>query len=77
MISAACIIADVARGVVKSVCPQFDPDMGHVVRIGDGVRGITSDIEVIAMQNINAAYDRLLTSDAKSRFVIDMAALKQ
>jgi alcohol dehydrogenase (NADP+) len=37
---------------------------------------ITSDIELIRMQRINEAYDRLLRSDVKYRFVIDMASLK-
>jgi uncharacterized zinc-type alcohol dehydrogenase-like protein len=38
--------------------------------------GITSDVEVIPIQKINEAYDRLLKSDVKYRFVIDMASLK-
>ena len=38
--------------------------------------GITSDIEVIAMQDIETAYARMLKSDVKYRFVIDMATLK-
>jgi uncharacterized zinc-type alcohol dehydrogenase-like protein len=38
--------------------------------------GITSDIELIAIQRINKAYQRLLKSDVKYRFVIDMASLK-
>ena len=33
---------------------------------------IVSDVEVIAMKDINAAYDRILKSDVKYRFVIDM-----
>jgi uncharacterized zinc-type alcohol dehydrogenase-like protein len=37
--------------------------------------GITSDIEMIKMQEIDAAYDRMLKSDVKYRFVIDMASL--
>src|SRR5690606_26127313 len=37
---------------------------------------ITSDIEMIAIQNINEAYERMLRSDVKYRFVIDMASLK-
>lgn len=41
-----------------------------------GQQGITSDVEVISMQNINAAYERMLKSDVKYRFVIDMASLK-
>ena len=39
--------------------------------------GITSDIEMIAMQDIDAAYDRMLKGDVKYRFVIDMATLKR
>jgi uncharacterized zinc-type alcohol dehydrogenase-like protein len=39
--------------------------------------GITSDIEMIPMQGIDQAYDRMLKSDVKYRFVIDMASLKQ
>jgi uncharacterized zinc-type alcohol dehydrogenase-like protein len=39
-------------------------------------RGITSDIELIPIEQINQAYDRLLKGDVKYRFVIDMASLK-
>jgi uncharacterized zinc-type alcohol dehydrogenase-like protein len=38
--------------------------------------GITADIELIKIQQINEAYERLLKSDVKYRFVIDMASLK-
>ena len=38
--------------------------------------GITADVEVIPMQKINEAYERLLKGDVKYRFVIDMASLK-
>ena len=41
-----------------------------------GERGIVSDIELIPIQKINEAYERLLKSDVKYRFVIDMASLK-
>jgi uncharacterized zinc-type alcohol dehydrogenase-like protein len=37
--------------------------------------GITSDIELIPIQQINPAYDRLLKGDVKYRFVIDIASL--
>jgi uncharacterized zinc-type alcohol dehydrogenase-like protein len=37
--------------------------------------GITSDIETIPIQEINVAYERMLKSDVKYRFVIDMASL--
>lgn len=39
--------------------------------------GIASDIEVIGIQQINEAYERLLKGDVKYRFVIDMASLKR
>jgi uncharacterized zinc-type alcohol dehydrogenase-like protein len=42
-----------------------------------GKHGITADVELIPMQKVNEAYDRLLKSDVKYRFVIDMASLKQ
>jgi len=38
--------------------------------------GITSDIELISIQQVDAAYDRMLKSDVKYRFVIDMASLR-
>jgi uncharacterized zinc-type alcohol dehydrogenase-like protein len=41
-----------------------------------GAHGITADVEVIPMQDINAAYARMLKSDVRYRFVIDMASLK-
>jgi uncharacterized zinc-type alcohol dehydrogenase-like protein len=40
-----------------------------------GQHNITSDIEVIDMKDINAAYERMLKGDVKYRFVIDMATL--
>ena len=41
-----------------------------------GKHGITSDIELIPIQKINEAYERMLRSDIKYRFVIDMASLQ-
>jgi alcohol dehydrogenase (NADP+) len=41
-----------------------------------GKQNITSDVEVIPIQKVNEAYERLLTSDVKYRFSIDMASLK-
>ena len=38
--------------------------------------GIVADIELIPIQRINEAYERMLRSDVKYRFVIDMASLK-
>jgi alcohol dehydrogenase (NADP+) len=39
-------------------------------------RGIASDIELITMDQINEAYERMLKSDVKYRFVIDMGSLR-
>jgi uncharacterized zinc-type alcohol dehydrogenase-like protein len=41
-----------------------------------GTHNITSDVEVIPIQKINEAYERLVRSDVKYRFSIDMASLK-
>ena len=41
-----------------------------------GEHNITSDIELIPIQKVNEAYDRLVKSDVKYRFVIDMASLR-
>ena len=38
-------------------------------------RGIACDIEMITIDKINEAYERMLKSDVKYRFVIDMASL--
>ena len=56
-------------------------DIGGIAETQDlldfcGEHGITSDIEVIKIQDINKAYKRMLKSDVKYRFVIDMASLK-
>ena len=37
---------------------------------------IESDIEVIPIQQVNEAYERVLTGDVRFRFVIDLASLK-
>jgi alcohol dehydrogenase (NADP+) len=41
-----------------------------------GQHNITADVEVIPMQDVNEAYERLLKTDVKYRFSIDMASLK-
>ncbi len=41
-----------------------------------GKHNISSDIEVIPIQKVNEAYERVLKSDVRYRFVIDMASLK-
>jgi uncharacterized zinc-type alcohol dehydrogenase-like protein len=41
-----------------------------------GKHNITADVEIIPIQKINEAYERLLKADVKYRFSIDMASLK-
>jgi alcohol dehydrogenase (NADP+) len=41
-----------------------------------GEKNITADVEVIPIQKVNEAFDRLLRQDVKYRFVIDMSSLK-
>lgn len=41
-----------------------------------GQHNIVSEIELIKIQDINEAYERMLKSDVRYRFVIDMASLK-
>jgi alcohol dehydrogenase (NADP+) len=41
-----------------------------------GRHNITADVEIIPVQKVNEAYERLLKSDVKYRFSIDMASLK-
>src|ERR1700677_1675910 len=41
-----------------------------------GANNITADVEIIPIQKVNEAYERLLKADVKYRFVIDMASLR-
>jgi uncharacterized zinc-type alcohol dehydrogenase-like protein len=62
----------------KSVAGSLIGGIGETQEMLDfcGRHGIASDVEVIRVQEINEAYDRMLRSDVKYRFVIDMASLK-
>lgn len=42
-----------------------------------GEHGIVSDIEAIPIQKVNEAYERMLRSDVKYRFVIDMGSIRE
>ncbi len=42
-----------------------------------GKHNLTADVEVIPIQKVNEAYERLVKSDVKYRFSIDMASLKE
>jgi len=41
-----------------------------------GEHNLTADVEVIPIQKVNEAYERLIKSDMKCRYCIDMASLK-
>ena len=41
-----------------------------------GEKGIVCEVEMISMSQINEAYERMLKSDVRYRFVIDMASLR-
>ena len=41
-----------------------------------GKHNITADVEVIPIQKVNEAYERMSSADVKYRFSIDMASLK-
>ena len=62
----------------KAVAGSFIGGIAETQEMLDfcGEHGITSDIEMINIQDINAAYARMLKSDVKYRFVIDLASLK-
>lgn len=62
----------------KSVAGSFIGGIAETQELLDfcGEHDIISDIEIIKIQDINKAYERMLDSDVKYRFVIDMASLK-
>ena len=41
-----------------------------------GKHNITTEVEIIPIQNVNEAYERLLKSDVKYRLSVDMGSLK-
>lgn len=63
----------------KAVAGSLIGDIASTQKMLDfcGEHGITSDIELIRIQDIEQAYERMLRSDVKYRFVIDMASLKE
>lgn len=42
-----------------------------------GERGVTADVEMIEIQHVNEAFERVLRSDVRYRFVIDMESLRR
>jgi uncharacterized zinc-type alcohol dehydrogenase-like protein len=41
-----------------------------------GSNGVLADVEVIPIQKVDEAYERMLRSDVRYRFVIDLSSLK-
>ena len=58
---------------IAHVVRCFEDD--NIIHVANHINP-ASDIEVINMQDINTAYERMLKSDVKYRFVIDMKSLK-
>ncbi|WP_247423540.1 NAD(P)-dependent alcohol dehydrogenase [Ralstonia pseudosolanacearum] len=70
-----------AGGVVRgrrAISGSFIGGVPETQRMLDfcGKHGIVSDVEIIPIQQVNEAYERMLKSDVRYRFVIDMASLK-
>lgn len=70
-----------ASNPTSSLTPWRGSSIGGIAETQEmldfcGKHNLTADVEVIPMQKINEAYDRLLKSDVKYRFSIDMASLK-
>jgi len=61
----------------KNLCGSLIGGIAETQEMLDycGKHNITSDIEMISIQNINEAYERMLKSDVKYRFVIDIKSL--
>lgn len=68
MIFGRNIIAGSLIGGIKETQEMLDFCAEH---------NIVSDVEMIAMQDINKAYQRVMNNDVKYRFVIDMQSLKE
>ena len=74
--------APVAAGALvfgrKAIAGSFIGGVAATQQMLDfcGEHGIVSDVEVIGIQQINEAYDRLLKGDVKYRFVIDLSSLQ-
>jgi len=60
-------LAGSAIGGIAETQEMLDYCAGH---------GITSDIEIIPIEKINEAYERMMKADVRYRFVIDLASLK-
>ena len=68
--------ASPTSGMASTKIDRRDPTDRDVRIDFCGKHNITVDVEVIPIQKVNEAYERLLKSDVKYRFSIDMASLK-
>ena len=67
---------ELASGLENTSVVCVSADLPFALGRFCGANGITSDIERIPIQKINEAYERMLASDVKYRFVIEMESLK-
>jgi uncharacterized zinc-type alcohol dehydrogenase-like protein len=69
------LIGPSGNALSQSLERNFHPETQEMLDFC-GAHNITADVDVIPIQKVNEAYERLLKSDVKYRFVIDMASLK-
>ena len=70
-----------AFGLIMRRCSLSGSNIGGLPETQEmldfcGAHSLAADVEVIPIQKVNEAYERLLKSDVKYRFSIDMASLK-
>ena len=70
-----------AFGLIMRRCSLSGSNIGGLPQTQEmldfcGAHSLAADVEVIPIQKVNEAYERLLKSDVKYRFSIDMASLK-
>ena len=73
LLHATAIMPKVTTEIIN---PKYAPSTSYSETPPSGKHNITSDVEVIPIQKVNEAYDRVVKSDVKYRFSIDMASLK-
>src|SRR5512138_1061429 len=74
-------LAVAAFGLIFRRCSLSGSPIGGIAETQEmldfcGQHNITADVEVIPIQKVNEAYARMIRSDVKYRFSIDMASLK-
>jgi uncharacterized zinc-type alcohol dehydrogenase-like protein len=70
-----------AFSIISKQCSLSGSNIGGIAETQEmldfcGRHNITADVEIIPIQKVNEAYERLLKADLKYRFSIDMSSLK-